>query len=111
MLQQLSDFSSNSGNAQIEKFLFCFDVFSNHPPHKLYITIPDICPFWYATILFGLQKVRQKSAQLAGHCKTWEASTPSKGSAGGAWATPQVQEDLWKEDIMIPDEHQFFHLP
>ena len=24
--------------------------------------IPDICPFWYATILFGLQKVRQKSA-------------------------------------------------
>ena len=24
--------------------------------------IPDICPFWYATILFGLEKVRQKSA-------------------------------------------------
>ena len=24
--------------------------------------IHDICPFWYATILFGLQKLRQKSA-------------------------------------------------
>ena len=26
------------------------------------VGIPDICPFWYATILFGLEKVRQKSA-------------------------------------------------
>ena len=31
---------------------------------SIVLLIPNICPFWYATILFGLQKVRQKSAQI-----------------------------------------------